>query len=115
MDGNDSTTNEDVKNEDSEVTNTDNNNENNSNDNSADNNENNSNDNLADNSDASIMDVLASIKEEQASLRAQLISIKDSMAQFIDAGGTIQEGDNIQPIDDDTPEYIPIEELDLSI
>ena len=111
MDENSSTTNEDVKNEDSEVIDTSNSNENNSNDNSADN----SNDNSADNSDASIMDVLASIKEEQASLRAQLISIKDSMAQFVDAGGTIQEGDNIQPIDDDTPEYIPIEELDLSI
>ena len=103
MDENSSTTNEDVKDKDSEVTNT------------GDNNENNFNDNSADNSDASIMDVLASIKEEQANLRAQLISIKDSMVQFIDAGGTIQEGDNIQPIDDDTPEYIPIEELDLSI
>ena len=66
---------------------------------------------------SSIMDVLAQIKDEQASIRAQLISMKDNISQFIDAGGVIREEDNIPSIEDDTDieQYTPIEELDLNI
>ena len=64
----------------------------------------------------SIMQILSSIKDEQASLRAQLISMKDSISQFVDAGGVIREDDNVPSIDDDeSNDYVPIEELDLNI
>ena len=64
----------------------------------------------------SIMQILSSIKDEQASLRAQLISMKDSVSQFVDAGGVIREDDNVPSIDDDeSNDYVPIEELDLNI
>lgn len=64
----------------------------------------------------SIMQILSSINDEQASLRAQLISMKDSISQFVDAGGVIMEDDNVPSIDDDeSNDYVPIEELDLNI
>jgi len=67
-------------------------------------------------SNDSIMQILSSIKDEQASLRAQLISMKDSISQFVDAGGVIREDDNVPSIDDDeSNDYVPIEELDLNI
>ena len=66
--------------------------------------------------DNSVMQILSSIKDEQASLRAQLISMKDSISQFVDAGGVIREDDNVPSIDDDeSNDYVPIEELDLNI
>ncbi len=67
-------------------------------------------------SNDSIMQILSSIRDEQASLRAQLISMKDSISQFVDAGGVIREDDNVPSIDDDdSNDYVPIEELDLNI
>ena len=81
------------------------------------NNESASNNNVNDNSsNDSIMQILSSIRDEQASLRAQLISMKDSISQFVDAGGVIREDDNVPSIDDDeSNDYVPIEELDLNI
>ena len=67
-------------------------------------------------SNDSIMQILSSINDVQASLRAQLISMKDSISQFVDAGGVIREDDNVPSIDDDdSNDYVPIEELDLNI
>lgn len=40
----------------------------------------------------------------------------DSISQFVDAGGVIREDDNVPSIDDDeSNDYVPIEELDLNI
>jgi hypothetical protein len=42
--------------------------------------------------------------------------MKDSISQFVDAGGVIREDDNVPSIDDDeSNDYVPIEELDLNI
>lgn len=71
-------------------------------------------------SDADTNDVMSFLEQlsgDISSLRAQVISMKDMFSQFVDAGGVVREEDNI-PADDvanDTIDYVPIEELDLTI
>lgn len=50
------------------------------------------------------------------SLRADMITIKDNMNQFVEAGGVVREDDTaVIEYDADKSEFVPIEELDLNL
>lgn len=64
-----------------------------------------------------IMSVVEQLADSVSEMRAQLISMKDMFSQYVDAGGVVREEDNIPADDvvDDVIDYVPIEELDLTI
>lgn len=62
------------------------------------------------------VDIYDTINEELSKIRAEVISIRDTVNQFVDMGGVIREVD----MPDNQPEieeyeYTPIESLDLSL
>lgn len=70
--------------------------------------------------DADTRDVMTAIDALASSvseMRGQLIAMKSMFSQFVDAGGVIREEDSALPVDDDNDayDYVPIEELDLTL
>lgn len=64
-----------------------------------------------------VMGKIGELFDIMDSMRAEMISMKDSMSQFVEAGGVIHEDEVIDAdIDNDgDSDFVPIEALDLSI
>lgn len=64
--------------------------------------------------DDAILREIGRLSDAVTELRGEIIAIKDTTAQFVEAGGTIREDESgIEFPDDDT--YTTIEDLDLNI
>ena len=66
--------------------------------------------------DNDVMGKIGELFDTIDSLRADMITIKDNMNQFVEAGGVVREEDSsVIEYDADKSDFVPIEELDLNL
>lgn len=62
-----------------------------------------------------LLDALKRVEENQTRLQSQIAKISDAQSVLVDAGAVVQDDSTLDTDDTGYDEFVPIEQLDLSI
>lgn len=62
-----------------------------------------------------IIEMLREMKAEFAEIKTEMGSMREAFGTFVDNGATIRETEDASDTDDFADDFVPIEEMDLSI